>query len=302
VPETRGDLWRRIDRKAKRMQLRQLPYMHDVQLLADQMPEVRRDKGLGRVLEQMQVASQGNFDHLAGELRRMAGLHNEHSDESTWMKNSLMPHEHAGMFDQKFRTGHWYSVWSPGNTVSDSLTDEELVCVPFWTGPYTVAVDKIAIANPFAEPGESATLDFAIYAGDGPNSQPGSLLAEGDSSLSITNSSTEFNHGVSITCEIPPGWNWLAVIETNETGIVEYSTINTTAALSGLPDVPDWTPVENLDDNDQGVGASDNYYSHPLSYVFDGSSGFPTSLGSDPDELDGPSYSYIAPMLQVRVG
>lgn len=169
--EEREWSWKRTDRKAKKLAVKELPYQLDGSIIEDQVPELPRDRGMRKVLEHVISSTQGNFDALRGELIKSGQYHNEHADETNYMKNALLPHEHPESFGIKQA-----SLVPPGSgferyfypfmfyvTRENTRANGGMKALPFWVGRDTT------VSNLYCEytvaSGAGGVVRMGIYQG-----------------------------------------------------------------------------------------------------------------------------------------
>lgn len=201
----------RAERRVKKLASKDLPYSLDAAKLLDMVPELDRDHGLGRVLREVIQSAQGNFDHMRSELRRNTDYHNEHAEETNFIKDEVIPHEHPGFTP---RTLPGLSDWTGGDYQmatafgGEYLQDYNLADLPITVPTY---IDRpCTMTEMWVEvfTGGTQDLRFAVYAGDNEAEMPGSLvkdLGTVDVSVAGTRGVTGFEVNLGV------GWYWLTV-------------------------------------------------------------------------------------------
>lgn len=165
----------RSDTRLKAMRAKELPYALNTSLLYDALRDTPKDRGLGKVLLQAMQAAQGNFDHYQSQVEALRRIHNEHGEETNYLKDQLVPHDHPRM-DRSIAPG---TGWYAGvNQLMGGIDEQQLFETNHFTPTFiseTCSLTRVSIwiGNDGAG---LADLRFAIYAGDNEGNYPGSLI------------------------------------------------------------------------------------------------------------------------------
>ncbi len=306
----------REQRRVKKMAAKTLPYDIDTAKLLDMVPELDRDKGLGRVLREVMEATKGNFDHLRGELKRTTDYHNEHAEETNFIKDEVIPHEHERpLFRNQVgvdaaeidggETGMWIpSAMTGGGDIDINGVDAYSVptFVPFYIDkPCTILGFRCYIYT--ASPEQN--LRFFAYAGDGDGNYPDTLVYDGLQDAALDGAFTGFVETPEMALDVGAGWLWIGLCTTLSTGtdiaIESWDNgWNHGAVVQSFWPFP--TAKWALDTGEVG------YYSSISMFTFDPRDGqdteapnpfmqnYATEMG-----LSVPFYSSYAPIIEYRV-
>ncbi len=213
----------REQRRVKKLASKDLPYSLDSAKLLDMVPELDREKGMGRVLREVITATQGNFDHMRTELKRQTDYHNEHAEETNFIKEQTVPHEHLSSSPttapgKNDLTGDGWNdaMYFGGEYREDYGGTTVATCVPvFIDKPCTII--QMAFLVPVVGLG-TAPMHLAIYAGDNESNYPGSLLFASDNvAIGAGTKLTE-----TFELNVPTGWIWLGIHEATAAGTSSY--------------------------------------------------------------------------------
>lgn len=209
----------RADKRLERLESKDLPYSIESAKLLDMVPELDREKGLGRVLRELMEATQGNFDHLRNEAKRSTDYHNEHVEDSNFLKDDLVPHEHPGflpksqngydVFDEA-DLGHWIEPFCVGSAHTAGVSGYGVpTMVPvFIDKPTTIIQLRFEVIAPL--PATQQDVKMWIYAGDADGNWPGTLLLDLTGSPVLC-STTGFKYTSEFELEVGPGWYWFGL-------------------------------------------------------------------------------------------
>lgn len=203
----------RFVRRVKKLASKDLPYSIDTARLLDQVPELDRERGLGRVLRELMEATQGNFDHLRSEMKRQTDYHNEHAEETNFIKDQTVPHEHPSI-GPFLSPGHdrWHQMQAFAGKVDATYTSTSTAfAMPVYIDkPCTITALRyqVNIAG-------TAQLRLGIYAGDNESHYPGSLLIDAGVTTPVDSTTIETT---AFECDVPVGWIWLVIMEDTTAG------------------------------------------------------------------------------------
>lgn len=279
---------RRLERRVKKMAAKQLPYALNTAALADQAPDLDRERGIGRVIQDLMTATQGNFDHLRAELERSGMYHNEHADETNYMKSELLPHAHAQM-SSGVAPGHgtYHAAgFGGGEQVNDTYLSSNRFVPFFIDQPCTISrlLIDVAVAG-------TSDLRMAIYAGDNEGHYPGTLIH--DAGLIDGSVVTEAQSAV-FEAEVGPGWHWVGGEEQPQAGTsVQLGGWNTTTPGINPAPMSSFWPFPTLE---TGFSAPGVLGISLVDWVSDAAP--PAWAGDYPDAF---LYTQLAPLINFKV-
>jgi hypothetical protein len=211
----------RQQRRVKKLASKDLPYSLDSAKLLDMVPELDRERGLGRVLREVVEATQGNFDHMRSELKRNTDYHNEHAEETNFIKDEVIPHEHVGS-NISISPGHnrmTEAVYFGGAQLPNGTFPTNYW--PAFCCGYAVPVffDKpVTITNVAVEVHVAGTQGARIFAygADNEGGAPGTFLF--DFGVLDCSSAPSTPTSATVQYQPPVGWSWLVLVGENVEG------------------------------------------------------------------------------------
>lgn len=299
--------WKRREKTRRQYKLKNLPHSLDSSILDTELPDLDRTKGVGRVLEQLVRAAQGNFDHVGAEMKRFARLYNEGEADSHYMRELLDPHDHGGKMQDTVRPDDWdisgEGVGHPDNrgmleqfksgtidyAMSGVVTNNQVRCMPVWVGSNSYA-DGVGIAEASAS---SQSVRLGIYESDGPGLLPKTLLVDaGTRAILGVPDSSYAQAPITISVDLRGGrWYWIAAaVEGIGSSPTWFGYTTEEDLTQNYPPTNSWWPFPSLDDSISETGI--------LSYVFDHVEG-PLEQVLDFSTVE---YSFRAPNVWVRLG
>lgn len=288
---------RRFEKRAKKMAARELPNSLDTATLSELLRDAGLDaeKGLGRVLTELVRSSQGNFDHMQSELERYTQYHNEHAEETNFLKDELLPHEHSRFTTgQAVGRGVWHSSFVGSAPINLGFYFATNRFVPVFIEE-ACTVEYLAVSVTTLG---TSDIRLAIYAGDNEGNYPGSLIH--DAGL-VDGSVEDFAYtGAGVTpfdAHLGGGrWYWFAGQEDPAAGTtVEVEGFDSEGGLdvSFETNMANWWPFPSLTEDIERTGI--------LSV-----STTEWAMDADPPAWAGDidtdfSYSKVAPLIGYRV-
>jgi hypothetical protein len=281
----------RHERRVKKFASKDLPYSLDSAKLLDMVPELDRERGLGRVLREVIEATQGNFDHLRSENKRQTDYHNEHAEETNFIKDQTVPHEHPSI-GPFLSPGHdrWHQMQAFSGIKDAAFTSTSVAyAMPAYIDkPCTITALRYQVQT-----AGTAQLRLGIYAGDNESNYPGSLLIDAGVTTPVDSSTIET---APFECDVPVGWIWLVIMEDTVAGtgstLWEYNAGEAEATSQAT-----WWPFPfDTDLLDEGIAGI------AISFTLQAASRdepWPAWAGElDNDDI---LYSSIAPIIDFKV-
>lgn len=261
--ESDGENWKRRDKERKLFTLKDLPFRLDSSIL-DDLGDVSKEQGIGKVLARIQEAVDGNFEHMGTEMRRFAMLYNESEADVHYLKGKFDPHDHDdGIAKNPMRGddddagGNVYIRTYHFGESSDGtyVLDDAIQFVPFWIGENSF-VDAFYARIIDMDVSVDQEIVVGIYNGDGPGGLPGSLLLEADP-VALTSSGevvVPLGSGLNL---LRGHWYWAGTTTSGAgSGSAFWSIYQTSSEGSG---VSGWWPFPALDTFGAGGSAIISY-------------------------------------------
>lgn len=217
MAEGRQERQERLARRVKKMAAKELPN----QLDATQLEAALRDlpRSAREALVAMARGSQANFDHLNSEQKRTTQYHNEHADETNFIKDEVIPHEHPSFgtkntvgYDVRNASGDGMFI-APTNFGGGATRTVDAYSVPtmvpaYIDKPCTILQLKFEVTA--LPSGAQQDVKMFVYAGDYDGNWPDTLLWDGTGSPVLC-STTGFKYTSAFELEVGPGWIWLGL-------------------------------------------------------------------------------------------
>jgi len=320
-----GDREDRQQRRVKKLASKDLPYSLDSAKLLDMVPELDRDRGLGRVLREVVEATQGNFDHMRSELKRNTDYHNEHAEETNFIKDEVIPHEHPSD-GQKVQVGQdefdQYGGSEPGHFITPHNYGSGLATGAGVDGYSTPTALPVYIDKPCTflqlriQNYVSAPLDklfLCIYAGDGDGNFPDTLLLDVTEDTGLPgNITADYTYTPEFELDVGPGWLWLTLVyDTTTPGIhtnPEIASYDNGWAFAPIDDAGHWPFPMRWDYLDSGdIYAFNSVSMFTLDWPNLGPGPYVPPVAQFMDDwqqvqgLSTPFYSSYAPIIEYRV-
>jgi hypothetical protein len=316
-------------RRVKKMTSKELPNQLDPVQLEQAFREL--PPSAREALVSMARGSQANFDHLNNEQKRATQYHNEHAEETNFIKDEVFSHEHPSFntksisgFDQLAidtgESGMWIST-AAGPIGSGYRAGVDAYEIPtmvptYIEKPCTIKRLRFEVITPL--PAVQQDVKMFIYAGDYDGNWPDTLLYDGTDDV-ILCPTIGFKESGDIDVEVGAGWIWIGLATTRS---AFGDCLNIWSVDNGWNSVSHgdvrrtgWWPFPQeewtLDTGFVGNFNSISAFGFDLRDVPGPADPLPGSPGSDFDGfmddwvnnqfLTSPFYSSYAPIIEYRV-
>lgn len=281
---------RRFEKRAKKLAAKKLPYAVNTALI--QEAGLTTDAGLGRVLYELMTASQGNFDHMQTQLEEYTRYHNEHAEETNFLKDELLPHEHA-----RFRTGQAVGrgAWHHSMVVSAPIAEGFWAATNRLVPVFIEEACTVEYMSVYVTTTGTSDIRACIYAGDNEGFLPGSLIHDAGL-IDGSGTGNKYTGGGSVPFDAHLGagrWYWFGVQEDPAAGTsVELDGYDSEDAEALGINFNSWWPFPSLTADPVSLGTLSVNTSD-------------WAMDADPPawagDIDAFTYSNIAPFIAYRV-